>query len=137
MPIAGRQLTIEEALALCYVIGWRAKQLRWAVAIMWAESGRYVEAYHDNVTATGELLSTDRGLFQINDVAHPSLSDADAFKAVPNARYAYKLWVGAGGWTPWAVYNHRTFKKYVPDVYDVWVLKEWRKLIPTIEAGLA
>src|SRR6188768_1303424 len=92
MPLAGRQLTYDTALARCYEAGWRGEKLIEAVALMCAESGRYTEAYHDNLDADGNVTSRDRGLFQINDKWHPDLSDEDAYKVRPNIAYAHKMY---------------------------------------------
>lgn len=142
MPLAGRQLTVDEALALCWNRGWRRKHLRHAVAIMTAESGRYVEAYNDNLAPDGTVISRDRGLFQINDKAHPTLSDTKAFKAVPNATYAYILWTQGGddefpgSWEPWAVWESGAYRKYLPIIYAAWLARGWRKLRTTIDQEL-
>lgn len=67
---------------------------------MGAESGRQ----YLNV-GTNPDGSHDRGLFQINDRAHPDLSDEDALLPIPNASYAQKLSNGGRTWTPWAAYT--------------------------------
>lgn len=124
MPLDGEQLSIKQALALCYVAGWRTGAgLDVAVAVMWAESGRWTKAYHVNDDG-----SIDRGLFQINDRAHPSVSDADAYDPKLNALYAWVLH-RSNGWQPWAAYNSGAYKKFVPLVVAVRVLGVWRSRI--------
>jgi hypothetical protein len=120
MPFAGKQLTIKQALALCWVVGFRGHPHVRAVAVMWAESDRYEGAYHDNDDG-----SRDRGLFQINSI-HTSLSDADAYRAVPNATFAFNLSQGGTDWTPWAAFNSLRYKVFVPLVYAVKVLGTWK-----------
>ena len=132
--LAGRKLSIGWALALCYKVGFRGRDLTTAVALMTAESGRYTEAWHENVPGTTQM-STDRGLFQINDKWHVDLSEADAFNAVANARYAYKM--SQGQWfTPWAAFNNGAHVKYVPAVWAVRALGRWKRKVHRVEKEL-
>lgn len=131
MPVGGRKLSIEEALALCYVAGFRERPLRVAVALMTAESGRFVEAWNVN-----DNFSLDRGLFQLNTI-HTSIGMADAFKAVPNARFAFVLSDGGEDFTPWAAFNSGAWENFHSEVRKVWTAGEWKALIPTIEERLA
>lgn len=110
MPLAGRYLSIKWALALGYFTGWRANHLVLSVAVMTAESGRYVGAWHENADG-----SMDRGLFQINSI-HASLSEEDAFKAIPNAAFAYQLSQEGRDWTPWAAYNNGAYSQFVEEI---------------------
>lgn len=124
MPLAGEQLTIKEALALCYVVGFRGPDLTVAVAVMTAESGRYTEAWHDNLAADGEtVLSTDRGLFQINSVHQMS---GDPMDPVRNATYAFQLSKSGDDWSPWAAYNSGAYDKYLDEVRAVKEADTWR-----------
>jgi hypothetical protein len=131
MPLAGRQLTIGWGLALGYHVGFRGAKLTTAVAVMTAESGRYVEAYHDNTNG-----SQDRGLFQINSIHDGSISPADAFKAIPNAEYAFKLSKGGTDFTPWSAYNSGAYKKYVPLVVARKVLLLWKAKVSRVDVEL-
>jgi hypothetical protein len=134
MPLAGTQLTIEQALALCNVRGWSGTDLTTAVAVMTAESGRFTGAWHDNLDPAGVIVSTDRGLFQVNDVAHPDLSDVRAYDGVKNAAYSYLLW-SANGWAPWAAYNSGAWEKFRSDIRRVRLTHpwRWRRLKATID----
>jgi hypothetical protein len=144
MPIGGRKLSLEEALALCYVVGFRAGPLRTAVGVMTAESGRTVEAYNINSkieeNAQGDPVvvrtSLDRGLFQVNTL-HSPLGMADSFKAVPNARFAFVLSDGGENFTPWNAFNSGAHEQFMRDVRRTWTAGEWQALIPTIEEMLA
>jgi hypothetical protein len=98
--VSDGQLNRKQALAVCHYVGFRAKHLVTAVAVMGAESGRQYD-----VVGTNPDGSHDRGLFQINDRAHPDLSDHDALLPIPNARYAHKMSNGGKNWAPWAAYN--------------------------------
>lgn len=60
--------------------------------------------------------SRDRGLWQINDRAHPDVSDTCAFDPSCNARAAYAI---SNGWTsfgPWAAYNNGAYKAFLQQV---------------------
>ena len=130
MPLAGDQLTIKEALALCSVVGFgTGPELVTAVAVMCAESGRYTGAWHDNLADDGvTVVSTDRGLFQINDKAHPSFSDEDAYDPKLNAVFAADLAHTSSGfnWSPWAAYNSGAYLKFMAEVRDVKALHTWQ-----------
>lgn len=125
MPLAGEQLTIKEALALCHVVGFDPRDLDVAVAVMTAESGRYTEAWHDNLVE-GQVASTDRGLFQINSVHDSQISPDEAFMPKPNAIYAYQLSKGGDNWTPWAAYNSGAHEKFLDTIKEVRKTTEWR-----------
>lgn len=130
MPLAGEQLTIKEALALCNVVGFGSgPELVTAVAVMTAESGRYTEAWHDNVSDDDEVLSTDRGLFQINSVHDFKLPPAEAFDPEANATYAAKLSANGKDWTPWSAYNSGAYKKYMDAVRTVKQDGTWKSRV--------
>ena len=131
MPLAGKQLTIGLALALGYSVGFRGGKLTTAVAVMTAESGRYVEAWHDNVNG-----SQDRGLYQINSIHDASISPQQAYKAIPNAQYAFKLSKEGTDWDPWYAYVNGAHKKYIPLILAVKVLQLWRFKVPNVETIL-
>lgn len=142
MPLAGTQLNYGMALAACWIAGWRRRDLTIAVAVMTAESGRYVGAWHDNLDDAGSITSTDRGLFQINDRWHSDLSDADAYCAIPNIRYAFEMSGGrdtqanAHDFTAWAAFNSGAYLKYVPLVLAVRALPMWHNKLTYVEERL-
>ena len=131
MPLAGRKLSIEEALALCYVVGFRAERILVAVAVMTAESGRFVEAWNVNKNE-----SIDRGLFQINTI-HQSVGMANSFKAVPNATFAFLLSDGGRDFTPWNAFKSGAHEQFLDEIRDVRRAGEWEKLVATIADRLA
>jgi len=136
MPLAGRQLSIGWALALCHHVGFRGHELSIAVALMTAESGRFIGAWHDNIDESGEITSTDRGLFQINDKWHPGLADEDAYQAIPNAAYAYFMSSGQF-FGPWMAYVNKAHEKYIPLVWAVRVLGRWKRKLHRVETEFA
>lgn len=136
MPLAGEQLTLKWSLALAYHAGFRRIRLVTAVAVMCAESGRWTRAWHDNLDAEGNVVSTDRGLFQINNKAHPSLSDADAYSPIPNAVYAAMLSHMGASWKPWSAFLSGAHLKFMPIVTTVWLAQAWRTRIRLVESYL-
>ena len=134
MPISGRQITIDQALAICHKAGFRKANLITAVAIMCAESGRFIEAYNINVQKDGDT-SLDRGLFQINTL-HTKLGIRESFEAWPNVRFAFKL-SGGNNFTPWATFNHGRHLKFRDEVEAVFEEGSWRVLLPIIRDELA
>ena len=130
--LAGRKLSIGWALALCQYVGFRGKNLTTAVAVMTAESGRYTEAWHENVPGTTQM-STDRGLFQINDKWHVDLEDP--FDPISNASYAF--WMSSGQYfNAWMAYVNGAHVKYMPLVFAVRVLGLWRRKVRRVEREL-
>ncbi len=128
MPLAGEELTIKEALALCWHVGFRGPKLITAVAVMCAESGRYVGAWHDNLDAQGNVLSTDRGLFQLNTI-HASVSDLEAYDPVGNATFAFQLSHQGEDFSPWAAYNSGAHEKFMEGVKVVKDADTWKSRV--------
>lgn len=93
----GKHFQPREIAALCYEMGWTdAQKLLEAVSVCIAESNGY-EKRRGPVHADGSVGnpdgSVDRGLWAINDKAHPSITDAmadDARQATAIARQIYK-----------------------------------------------
>lgn len=126
MPTPGRQITYDTAIARCYEAGWRGDVLIDAVALMCAESGRYPLAYHVNAEGSTQM-STDRGLFQINDKWHPDLSDEDAYKVRPNVAYAHEMYRSQDGtFGAWMAYESGAYLKFIPYVTQRFELGKWR-----------
>jgi len=74
-------------------------ELERAIRIVLGESGGNPAAINDNgiSATTGKHKGFDRGLFQINSVAWPSLSPELAFQPEANARFAQAIWKKQGG----------------------------------------
>lgn len=105
------QLNLKQAISLTKAVGFSGTKLIIAVSVMGAESGRFV----DNVGVNADG-SRDRGLFQINDKAHPLVTDEIAFNAWLNTSYAYILSNGGRNWGPWAAYTAGRYLINVPKV---------------------
>ena len=110
------QLNVKQALSLCRAVGFSGGNLVTAVAVMGAESGRFVDAFYVN---DDPWQSVDRGLFQINSHWHPDLPLDQAFKPVPNARYAYEMSDGGKKWNAWAAYSNGAYLVNMPKVQAV------------------
>ncbi len=89
--------------------GFTGNGLVWAVAVALAESGGRTDAVGTNVTG-----SKDRGLWQINNRAHPDVSDAEALNPLSNAKAAYKISSGGKNWRPWSAYNNGRAATFLP-----------------------
>lgn len=81
-----------------------------AVAIALAESGGKPGAVGHNTNG-----SSDWGLWQINDHAHPGLLDGAAWAdPVQNLSMAFTVWQQAGGkWDPWSSYGSGRYQMYM------------------------
>lgn len=91
--------------------GFPADQVQTAVAVALAESGGNPAA----VNTANRNGSVDYGLWQINTIHGPLLSQGDKFNPNDNAKMAYTVWSRAGGkWTPWSVYNNRRYVTFMP-----------------------
>lgn len=125
MPWVGKTLMAREIAALVDA-HWNDGILK-ATAVALAESRGSLGAYHDNLSPTGEIMSRDCGLFQINISASKVGTDEEAglrtesldpevYKVVAaeSTRRAYKLyanpWIRDGQkdirkWQPWVAYT--------------------------------
>lgn len=70
-----------------------------AASIMLAESGGKTDAFRPAAQNPGG--GNDRGLWQINDKAHPDVSDQAAFDPTTSTEIAYQLSQGFKSWGPW------------------------------------
>ena len=83
------------------------RQIVVAVAVAMAESSC-------NPSATGQNPgSIDRGLWQINNVYHPEVSDACAYQSQCNADAAWNISNHGGNWSPWSTYNSGVWENYL------------------------
>jgi hypothetical protein len=105
--LKGRQVNPRELAHWCYKAGWKdTHNLMTAVCICLAESQGFEKATNENRTDDGRVLSVDRGVFQINNKAHPWCSDAQAFDAEGCCRAGYRVWKNRGGsFNAWAAYS--------------------------------
>lgn len=101
--------------------GFTGGDLTTAVAVALAESGGRAGARCHNVrrggrtvcsaTRTPDTRSTDRGLWQINDRAHPDVTDRCADTPECAAKAARRLVVGTPqGWSHWVAYQSGSYR---------------------------
>lgn len=100
---AEQTLTAAQIAYYAKQAGFQGNDLTTAIAVALAESSGRLTA-----TNTNSNGSTDYGLWQINDKAHPDLITADAQWWSPpiNAQMAFKVYSDAGNkFTPWSVFK--------------------------------
>jgi hypothetical protein len=61
----------------------------------------------------------DRGLWQIDSCAWPSVTDACAYQVQCNGNAAWNISDKGMNWTPWSTYTSGAWKAYVPDARAV------------------
>jgi hypothetical protein len=81
--------------------------LRDALAVVFAESGGNCSARHKNHNG-----SIDRGLFQINDRAHPDVKDSCAYDCLCNAKEGYRISDRGTSWHAWATWPKAAERHY-------------------------
>jgi hypothetical protein len=140
----GERLDPWQAAQRLYKAGFTdAKVLAIGYAVMMAESGRYLKAWHHNVRRNDdgsikrdedglmEVVSTDLGFIQKNVVHHPSVklpTTGDESKEFVDGLYekfpelargdesaqiAYALYQDRE-WAPWYAYSNGSYKKGLP-----------------------
>jgi hypothetical protein len=87
--------------------GFRGTSVATAVAVALAESGG--DPTQRNTNTDGSI---DRGLWQINNKAHPDVTDAEADNPATAAKAAYKISQGGRSWRPWVAYTNGSYKRY-------------------------
>ena len=91
--------------------GFSGAALVTAVAVSLAENGgRVLRAGNTNLDG-----SRDRGPWQINDKAHPDVSDGCAFSLDCSAGAAFQISSQGRTFQPWTVWNTGAYKRYLPD----------------------
>jgi Lysozyme like domain len=107
MDEKGRHLPAREIAALCYRVGWRdADLLLIAVSVCIAEGNGYEHATHINADG-----SIDRGLWQINDKAHPTVGDEAAYNASRATLIAHGVYMARGRtFNAWSAYQNGSYK---------------------------
>lgn len=108
-------LTIMEAYQFALAAGFAQVPAIIAVAIMMAESGLLTNATNSN---PGPPASTDRGVAQINDYYHPTVTDACAFNPACAIREMFRISGGGSDFTPWAAFNAGTHTQFISQVRE-------------------
>ena len=110
VPTSGAALSATAVATLAKAAGVPDDQLATAVAIAMAESGLNPNA--TNVNTDG---SVDRGLWQINNAAHPDVSDSSAFNPATAAQDMLNISNGGTNWSPWVTYQTGAYLNYLPE----------------------
>jgi TP901 family phage tail tape measure protein len=122
-----------ELMSLAMGAGFSRQSAPTAAAIAMAESsgenqrsanvrrgGRIISVRPNQVRPGEHVLSYDRGLWQINDRAHPDISDATAMNPSANAAAAFRLSHGGTDFRAWTTYTSGAYKKYMrPGDFDL------------------
>ncbi len=85
--------TIQAKILSVFGSGWLGSQ---ALCIAKAESN-----FRPDATGHNPNGSTDRGVFQINNFAHPNVSNAQAYDPDFNISYAHDMRLSWGSWAAW------------------------------------
>src|SRR4051812_41245116 len=80
------------------------------IAICDAESGRNPAALGVNKDDKGRVVSYDRGLCQINDVAHPDVSSECAYDPVCALNAAFRISKSGMDFSPWSAYTNGRYQ---------------------------
>jgi hypothetical protein len=81
-----------------------------AVAVAMAESSCNPSAEYVNSNGC-----VDRGLWQIDNCAHPNVSDTCAYQTQCNADAAYTISTEGTDWSPWSTYESGVWENYISD----------------------
>lgn len=109
-----------EVARLCYAAGWHdVWTLAAAIGTFASEALFHPAAFHQNVDADGNVVSTDWGMCQINDAAHPEFfpggSPANALDPQKAIAKSFEIWNAAGqSFDPW--FGHKN-QVYLDDYY--------------------
>lgn len=107
------QLTDLQIAKVAAVAGFTKGSLVIAVAVCLAESGGDTNAKGYNRDARGNIISIDRGLWQINNVYHSEVSDTCAYNDTCNAQAAYRISSKGTNWNPWSTYTQGTYRQFI------------------------
>jgi Lysozyme like domain len=100
----GQHLNVQSLWELIGQAGGNAT----ALAIVLAESGGNTHARHVNSDG-----SVDRGLFQINDRAHPDVPDSCAYSPPCAASAAKKISKNWTDFSPWTTYTSGAYRRFL------------------------
>lgn len=95
------------------VAGFTGNSLVQAIAIVLAESRGDTSARGYNRDASGNVTSTDRGLWQINSYYHSEVSDNCAYDAQCSSQAAFRISSHGQDFTPWATFNSGAYKAFM------------------------
>ncbi len=92
----------------CRQAGFTVDQARTMTAIARAESGCSPQATNNNPP-----IEYSVGVFQLNLLAHPEISEAEARDVYLSARWAYALSGGGSNFRAWSAYTNGKYRSFV------------------------
>lgn len=101
-----------EIAAFAYDAGFRLNRLVMAVTIALAESDGYAHARHIYENAEGEIVDTDRGMWQLHSHWHAEVDDKCAYDPACAAKQVYRITEGGRQWGQWASFQSNIYKNY-------------------------
>ncbi len=105
-PASSGTVTPANAIYWAKAAGIPADQMAVCIAICRAESQFKLDATNYNRDNAGAIVSTDRGLWQINDLAHPEYPNHDLlFQGAYNAQAMAAISAKGTNWNFWSTYN--------------------------------
>lgn len=118
--MAASDASASAAADLCAKVASRAgfsgDSLVTAVAVGMGESSCRPDAYNSNGPTKGcPNGSVDRGLWQINNCWHPSVSKNCAYDAQCNASAAYRISAKGANFKPWVAYTNGSYRNHLDD----------------------
>lgn len=118
------RLTPAQIAGVAYAAGFRGTALVRAVAVALAESRGAVKARcynsgHGCDAPPATARSVDRGVWQINDRAHPDVTTACADHPACCARAAYRISNGGRSWSPWSSWKSGSARRFLGTAANV------------------
>lgn len=125
--MAERLLQPYEVAAYCYKHWQNIDRLCDAVRVVYGEAfaGAYllengkwvlkpggIPMVDANMVYTNADGSRDRGMWQINDKTHATITDAVAFDPVQSTAFAFKLWSAKSDFSPWSAFKNGTYQNF-------------------------
>lgn len=121
----GGVYSAKQIAALARGAGFRGEDTLEAVGVALAESSGRPNAVNINTNAKGKYKnSKDQGLWQINNVAHPDVTNP--MDPAANAQAAFRISKGGANWSPWVTWKTGAAQKKMTDA---------RKQLTTAELG--
>lgn len=110
--LEGHQYFPREIASFAFDAGFRLNRLIMAVTIALAESAGYAHARHMYFNAAGEIVYTDRGMWQLHSYWHREVTDECAYNPSCAAKEVYRITNGGREWGQWASFTSDVYKNY-------------------------
>lgn len=110
--LEGHQFFPREVASFAFDAGFRLRRLVMAVTIALAESAGYKHARHMYFNAEGQIVYTDRGMWQLHSFWHAEVSDECAYDPACAAKEVYRITDGGRKWGQWSSFTSDVYKNY-------------------------